>query len=106
MLHGVAHQLAPAPKHSPSISSEIDLEWNGIFQLTDSVCATISMTVTAAPPCSAHRLSSGQASSCHSEPKGWGPPKLYHITLCIVLWSSIDSDSDSSCQSHYKPAVL
>jgi hypothetical protein len=48
-------------------------------------------------PCSTavaqHVQSRGQASSCHSEPKGWGPLRLYYITLCIVLCTSFDSDS-------------
>jgi hypothetical protein len=47
----------------------------------------------------------GQASSCHSEPKGWGPLRLYHIiTLCIfVLCTSFDSDSHTvyDCRCHY-----
>jgi hypothetical protein len=48
------------------------------------------------------RVSTGQASSRHSEPKGWGPLRLYHITLCILLCTSVASDSHhSSCRSHY-----
>jgi hypothetical protein len=39
------------------------------------------------------RVNSGQASSCHSEPKGWGPLRLYHITHCILHCTSIDSGS-------------
>jgi hypothetical protein len=42
----------------------------------------------------------------HSEPKGWGPLRLYHVTLCILLCillcTSVASDSHrSSCRSHY-----
>jgi hypothetical protein len=42
--------------------------------------------------------------SIKSEPKGWGPLRLYHITLCILLCTTVASDSHrSSCQSHYMP---
>jgi hypothetical protein len=39
------------------------------------------------------RVSKGQASSCHSEPKGWGPLRLYLFTLCIALCTTVHSDS-------------
>jgi hypothetical protein len=43
-----------------------------------------------------------QASSCHSEPKGWGPLRLYHIAICIFLCTKADSNSHcSSCQTHH-----
>jgi hypothetical protein len=46
------------------------------------------------------RVSSGQASSCHSEPKGWGPLRLHLFTLCIALCTTAHSDSlCSSCRS-------
>jgi hypothetical protein len=46
------------------------------------------------------RVSSGQASSCHSEPKDWGPLRLYLFTLCIALCTTAHSDSHcSSCRS-------
>jgi hypothetical protein len=51
------------------------------------------------------RVSSGQASSCHSEPKGCGPLRLYLFTLCIALCTTAHSDSHyNSCRSHYKLA--
>jgi hypothetical protein len=51
------------------------------------------------------RVSSGQASSCHSEPKGCGPMRLYLFTLCIALCTTAHSDSHyNSCRSHYKLA--
>jgi hypothetical protein len=42
------------------------------------------------------RVSSGQASSCHSEPKGWGPLRLYLFNLCIALCTTAHSDSHYS----------
>jgi hypothetical protein len=39
------------------------------------------------------RVSSGQASSCHSEPKGWGPLRLYIFTLCTTLCTSSQRQS-------------
>jgi hypothetical protein len=42
------------------------------------------------------RVSSGQASSCHSEPKGWGPLRLYLFTLCVALCTTAHSDSHYS----------
>jgi hypothetical protein len=42
------------------------------------------------------RVSSGQASSCHSEPKGWGALRLYLFTLCIALCTTAHSDSHYS----------
>jgi hypothetical protein len=50
------------------------------------------------------RVNSGQASSCHSEPKGWGPLRLCHITLCILLRTR--TDSDSFCRSHYMADLI
>jgi hypothetical protein len=49
-------------------------------------------------------VSSGQAPSCHSdtgsEPKGWGPLRLFLFSIYIC--TSVDSDSHcSSCRSHY-----
>jgi hypothetical protein len=44
------------------------------------------MTLTSGLAISGYRrVSSGQASSCHSEPKGWGPLRLYHVNLCITI---------------------
>jgi hypothetical protein len=44
--------------------------------------------------------SSASASSCHSEPKGWRPLRLYLFTLCIALSTTAHSDSHySSCRS-------
>jgi hypothetical protein len=41
---------------------------------------------------------SGQAPSCHSEPKGWGPMRLCLFIICIC--TSVHSDSHySSCRS-------
>jgi hypothetical protein len=39
------------------------------------------------------RVSSGQASSCHIEPKGWGPLRLYLFILCIALCTSSQRQS-------------
>jgi hypothetical protein len=37
----------------------------------------------------------------------WGPLRLYYSPLCIVLCTSIDSDSHySSCRSHYMPTYV
>jgi hypothetical protein len=45
-------------------------------------------------------LSSGQAPSCHSETKGWGPLRLCLLIICIC--TSVDSDSQySTCRSHH-----
>jgi hypothetical protein len=50
-------------------------------------------------------ISSGQAPSCHSEPKGWGPLRLCLFIICIC--TSVDSDSHhSSCRSHYKALAI
>jgi hypothetical protein len=45
------------------------------------------------------RVSCGPAPYCHNEPKGWGPLRLSYddyITFCIILRSSVDSDSHYS----------
>jgi hypothetical protein len=71
-----------------------------IENVLDMMTLTSSLTTN-----SYRRVSSGQASSCHSEPKGWGPLRLYLITLCIAICTSVHSDSHySSCRSHLKEA--
>jgi hypothetical protein len=56
--------------------------------LVASTCLVVSSAV-----------SSGQASSCCSEPKGWVPLRLCLFTLCITLCPGVDSNSHcSSCR--------
>jgi hypothetical protein len=50
-------------------------------------------------------VSSGQAPSCHSEPKGRGPLKLCLFIICIC--TSVHSNSHySSCRSHFKGPTI
>jgi hypothetical protein len=66
-----------------------------IENMLDMMTLTSGLTTN-----SYRRVSSGQASSCHSEPKGWGPLRLYLFTLCIALCTTAHSDSHcSSCRS-------
>jgi hypothetical protein len=66
-----------------------------IENMPDMMTLTSGLTTN-----SYRRVSSGQASSCHSEPKGWGPLRLYLVTLCIALCTTAHSDSYcSSCRS-------
>jgi hypothetical protein len=64
-------------------------QWGQVMTLTSGLTTN-----------SYRRVSSGQASSCHREPKGWGPLRLYLLTLCIALCTTAHSNSHySSCRS-------
>jgi hypothetical protein len=43
------------------------------------------MTLTSGLTTNSRRVSSGQASSCHTEPKCWGPLRLYLFTYASLF---------------------
>jgi hypothetical protein len=69
----------PPPGHAADICCCTACRY--VLLQTENMLDMMNVTSGLTTNCN-RRVNNGQASSCHSEPKGGGPQRLYNVTLC------------------------